>query len=143
MTTFEVRAKGSDKVLLVYSSDTDQPIEWTYYEFANYTHTPVKDAMPAAPGSPYDWLIDIGPFFDRFGALKMAVLISADPTVRAIVQDVTVRKWIDLRRPDVATALDAIASKVTGFSENLKHQILATPVSEEENRALRKLYFQG
>ena len=37
-------------------------------------------------------LIDIGPFFDRFGVAKMAVLMSSDPVVQAILRDVQARK---------------------------------------------------
>lgn len=89
-----------------------------------------------------DWLIDIGPFFDRFGGAKMAVLTSTDPQVQALLTDITVRKWIDLQRPDVAAGIDLLIAKgITGVTGALKTAILTTPVSAEENRALRRLYF--
>lgn len=95
---------------------------------------------PLTPADPCEWLIDIGPFFDRFGANKMAILTSADVTVKAVIQDVQIRKWIDLQRTDVAAALDVLVAKglITGTD---KTTILTTPVTVEENRALRKLYF--
>lgn len=90
---------------------------------------------------PWQFYIDIGPFFDRFGVAKMAVLMSADATVQAILRDVQVRKWIDLKRIDVAQSLAYIGSKVPALNAALQESILQTPVSFEENMALRKLYF--
>lgn len=101
----------------------------------------IAGAAPAAPEDATAWLIDIGPFVDRFSTAKMAVLTSAAPVVRAIVQDMYSRKWIDLRRPDVSQSIDAIAADVAAVTPALKDAILNTPVTAEENRALRKVYF--
>lgn len=90
---------------------------------------------------PCEWLMDVGPFFDRFGAVKMAVLSSSDAVVKAIVADVSVRKWVDLQRPDVASALVYIGSKVAAVNAALQTSILTTPVVEADRMALRKLYF--
>ena len=98
-------------------------------------------APPTPPADPGAHLIDIGPFFDRFGAAKMAVLTSADAGVKAILSDVQVRKWIDLQRTDVATSLAYIGTKVPAVDATLQTAILSTPVAPEENLALRKLYF--
>lgn len=89
---------------------------------------------------PAEWLIDIGAFFDRFGASKLPILMSTDTTVKALVQDIQVRKWIDLERADVAQALDILAAKSL-LSGAQKTAILTTPVSANENLALRKVYF--
>jgi len=101
----------------------------------------VQDVEPAQV-NPTEWLIDIGPFFDRFGAAKMAVLTSTDAGVKAILADTQVRKWIDLQRPDVAKSVAYIGSVVSAVKPALQKAILTTPVSPEENLALRKLYFQ-
>lgn len=90
---------------------------------------------------PCEWLMDVGPFFDRFGAVKMAVLTCTDAAVKAIVADVSVRKWVDLKRPDVASALVYIGSKVAAVDSALQTAILTTPVVEADRMALRKLYF--
>lgn len=87
------------------------------------------------------WLIDIGPFFDRFGAAKMAVLTSTDPGVRGILSDLQVRKWIDLQRADVALGLAYVGSVVPAVTAAMQAAILTTPVTEAENLALRRLYF--
>lgn len=106
-----------------------------------------QDGVLSAPAAvdlidPAQWLIDVGPFFDRFGAAKMAILTSTNATVKAIVSDLQVRKWVDLKRPDVATGIDAlIALGVAGVNAALKTAVLTTPVTTEENMALKKLYF--
>lgn len=96
---------------------------------------------PVVVVDPAEWLIDVGPFYDRFGAVKMAVLTSTDAGVKAILQDVGIRKWIDLQRADVASSLVYIGSVVPTLTAPLQTSILTTPVTIEENRALKKLYF--
>lgn len=98
-------------------------------------------AMEAAKLEQVKWLIDIGTFFDRFGAAKLAVLSSSDPTVQAIIRDVQTRKWIDLKRTDVAQSIAYIRTVVPAVTAELATAVLNTPVSEAENFALRKLYF--
>lgn len=100
-------------------------------------------APPAVPepAPAWAWLIDIGPFFDRFGSAKMAVLTSADSGVKAILADLQVRKWIDLQRADVATGLQYVGTVVPAVTAELQQAILTTPVEPEEHLALRKLYF--
>ena len=105
----------------------------------NYTLLP--DDAVAVVADPCLWLMDIGPFYDRFGPAKMAVLTSVDVGVKAILSDVSIRKWIDLQRADVASSLAYIGTKVPALTGALQTAILTTPVVAEENRALRKLYF--
>ena len=101
---------------------------------------PVETA-PVAPTPEWEWLIDIGPFFDRFGAAKMAVLTSADAGVQAILKDVQIRKWLDLKLPDLAQSVAYVGTKVPAVTAELQAAILNTPVAPDENLALRKLYF--
>lgn len=127
-----------------------------------YTVLPVLDGDPVSPGdryaegegfapavvtaapNPTEWLIDVGPFFDRFGAAKMAILTSSSPVAKALVTDCMVRRWIDLRRPDLPAAVDMlIAAGVQGVDAALKAVVLNTPVSQEENMALRVAFFGG
>ncbi len=89
---------------------------------------------------PLQWLIDVGPFFDRFAAKKLSILMSTDPLVQAIIKDVQIRKWVDLQRTDVAQALDNFVSKSLITAEE-KTTILTSPVQYVENLALRKTYF--
>jgi hypothetical protein len=99
--------------------------------------------IPQTPLYSTEWLIDIGPFFDRFGAFKMAVLTSTDAGIKAILQDVSIRKWIDLKRPDVAQSLAYIGSVIPAFDLTAQQAIVNTPVQVVENLALKQLYFKG
>lgn len=97
---------------------------------------------PVVPAEPeWAWYIDIGPFFDRFGVAKMAVLTSADVGVQAILKDIQVRKWIDLMLPEVAQSLAYVGTKVPAVTPALQSAILTTKPALVENLALRKLYF--
>lgn len=99
-------------------------------------------SQPAPPvADPTEWFIDLGPFYDRFGAAKMAVLTSTDAGVKAILMDTQIRKWIDLQRADVASSLAYIASVVPALTPAIQTAILTTPVAYAENAALKKLYF--
>lgn len=110
--------------------------DWTYdgNDFHPPTITPAVD--------PAEWFIDVGPFFDRFGALKMAILTSPDAGVKAILADLQVRHWIDLKRPDVAQGLAYVGSVVTQLTPALQAVVMTTPVAITENLVLRKLYFK-
>lgn len=102
---------------------------------------PIQPEPEPVPAPAWEWFIDLGPFYDRFGATKMAVLTSADPGIKAIIADLNIRKWVDLKRPDVAQALAYVGSVVTSVTPALQTSILDTPVTAEENLALRKQYF--
>ena len=110
------------------------------WDGANFV-APAAPPEPEPTTQPCEWLIDIGSFFDRFGATKMAVLTSSDAGVQAILKDTQVREWIDLKHPDVASSIAYIGTKVPTLAAELQSAILNTPVTETENLALRKLYF--
>lgn len=102
---------------------------------------PPAPPEPEAPVPPvYVNYIDIGPFFDRFKAQKLPVLINQDPTIKALLSDIQIRKWIDLSLPEVQQAVGYIATVIPAVAP-LVPSILATPVQDHENLALRKLYF--
>ena len=102
----------------------------------------VETPEPPAPAAPeWEWYIDIGPFFDRFGSAKMPVLTSADVGVQAILKDTQVRKWLDLKLPELTQSVQYVASKVKAVTPEIVDSIMNTPVSENENLALRKTYF--
>jgi hypothetical protein len=109
------------------------------YPEGNYRKVP--DTPVQVPAQPWEWLIDVGAYFDRFGAAKMAVLTSSDVGVQAIIKDTQVRKWLDLKLPEIASALAYVGTKIPGVTPELQQSILNTPVEEKDNLALRKLYF--
>ena len=117
----------------------DEQLMLERYPEGNYRKVP--DTPVQVPAQPWEWLIDVGAYFDRFGAAKMAVLTSSDVGVQAIIKDTQVRKWLDLKLPEIASALAYIGTKVPSVTRELQKSILNTPVEEKENLALRKLYF--
>jgi hypothetical protein len=119
----------------------DVGIGWVYDGVEFLAPVPVATPTPAPIVNVWEWYIDLGPFFDRFDTAKTAVLTSADAGVKAILEDVKIRKWIDLQRADVASSLAYIGTKVPALDSALQAAILTTPVASEENLALRKLYF--
>jgi hypothetical protein len=126
------------RLALVVPPSSPVDVGWGHGPDGFYRIGPAPEPVPPAT----QWLIDIGPFFDRFGAAKMALLTSGNATVQALVKDLQVRKWIDLQRADVAAGIDAlIALGVAGIDAELKTAVLTTPVADAENFALRKVYF--
>lgn len=101
----------------------------------------VEPPAPVPEPPVYSTYIDLGPFYDRFKSAKLAVLTSNDPGVKAIIADLNIRKWVDLVRPDVASALQYVGTQVPALTAELQTEILTTPVQDHENLALRKLYF--
>ena len=118
MTTYIVTAKATGAE--VYRYDSAEPVEWGGMGFDTHDHTAHTEPAPApeAPGNPADWYINVGPFYDRFGAFKLPILASTDPLVQAIIKDTSVRKYIDLkgRRTELAQAIGLLQSKGFGIS---------------------------
>lgn len=84
----------------------------------------------------YFW-IDVGPFFDRIGAKRLQVLASADATVQAIVRDVQVRQYVDLKRADVPAALDLLIA--AGVINSADKTALLNPVTTDYERHVKGL----
>jgi hypothetical protein len=88
------------------------------------------------------WLIDIGPLFDRFGLLQIAILANPDNENQAVIKTIMARKYIDLQRADIPQMMAIIKSKNPGIvTDALIASVLTTPVAPHENSSLRKLYF--
>lgn len=113
-----------------------------------FSYPPVTPP-PVVP-DPCAWLIDQGPFADRLGSKTFAVDTSTVPGVIAVSKDLARRKWIDLKDLRVAGGLYYLAGHATPVLGTLAPAILTdaevvailtTPVTDAENRALRKVYF--
>jgi hypothetical protein len=94
-----------------------------------------------APSIDTSRLIDLGPFFDRFGAAMMPVLMSTNPAVAAIRENLNARKWVDLSRPDVTQSLAFVGSVVAELTPELRATIINSAVTQAEQMALIKTYF--
>lgn len=146
MTEYKVYSRATGAFMTSYRSPSDAPIDMAAYGFAEYDHQPQSDdaiAQPIEVNDHFAYLIDIGPYFDRFGVAKLPVLACADNVVQAIVRDVSVRKWIDLKRPEVAQALAYITTKVPEVTPEIVQAVLAYPVLPQENAVLRTSGYMG
>ena len=80
---------------------------------------------PAPPQEPEaSWFISVGAFYDRFAEHKWSIMSSTDAAIQALIKDCSVRKFIDLQRPDLSMALDLIIA--AGFPVD-KTGILSAP----------------
>ena len=79
------------------------------YMKANYADGSYRlAATPAPEPGPTPKHISVGAFFDRFGAHKYPILSSTDLGVKALIQDCSVRKYIDLDNPDLPAGLQML-----------------------------------
>ena len=140
MSVIEILNDESEVINTIVTSE--EYAEATYPGRWRVVETPEPPA-PAPTAPVWEWYIDVGPFFDRFGAAKMAVLTSGDVGVQAILKDTQIRKWLDLRLPEIAQSVQYIASKVPALTAELQDQTVNTKPAEHENLALRKLYFSS
>lgn len=81
------------------------------------------------PPEPTNRHITVGAFFDRFGAQKWAILASTDAMVQALIADASVRKFIDLDRPDLLHALQMVQGR--GFEID-PQAIVSAPIQPGE-----------
>lgn len=115
MSDFKVLRKSDGEEVLRYSADTAQTING--FDLVDYDHVEfVPDEPVPTPVNPANWKIDVGSFFDRFGASRLAILSSQDPLIQAVIKDASVRKCIDLigRRDDLLQVIGLLNSK--GFA---------------------------
>jgi len=139
MPNYLVYEKSSGIDVYAYNSDVVSNAE--VYPLALYSHVAEEsNQFDYHPGDKRTkWLIDIGPFFDRFSTNKYSILMSTDPVVRVIVDDVRVRKWVDLSRLDVGQAIDVLIAKNL-CHPTMKDDILTSPVMPLEQVALMATY---
>lgn len=114
MSEYVVTRKSDGVEIYRYSADA--PIEWSGMEFATHDHTPLiqYEAVSILPvADPARWRIYVGPFFDRFGAHKLAILSDPDPVVQAVIKDASVRSYIDLlgRRDELLQVIGLLNAK--------------------------------
>jgi len=77
------------------------------------------------------WFINVGAFFDRFGAKALAITSSTDPQVMGAITLILPRMFVDLRRPDLSAILDMLVSKGLITAEE-KTAIISPPTTDYE-----------
>ena len=133
MTTYAVTLKTTNVEVCRY--DADAPVEWSGMEFVTHSHTPLAEpGVVEAVVVPEEWFINVGPFFDRFGAYKLPILASADAYVQAVIKDSSVRMYIDLkgRRGELVQVIGLLQSK--GFAVTTASVLDVKPTAGEVYR---------
>lgn len=118
-------------------------------EFIDSFHpgaTPVYDT-PAAQRpveqDPRQWWIDVGPFYDRFGADAMAIAASDHGACKAVQIMTGVRQYVDLKDPRIGQMIDMLIAMAQPaaqpwapgsgpMTEAKKDAILNTPTTDYE-----------
>lgn len=80
---------------------------WTGVEWVELPY--VAPPAPVEPeADPRLWWVDVGPFYDRFGPDALAIAASDHGACKAVQTLTSVRKYIDLRDPRVASMIDML-----------------------------------
>ena len=135
MSQYKATHKSSGEVV-EYDADMPQPEHLTDYwrveEISIASVAPDVEEQPVVV-DPALWRIDVGSFFDRFGEAKISILASENPIVKAMITDVSVRKYISLveRKDELTQMLGLIQTLVSGISLDVA-AILETEPTEAE-----------
>jgi hypothetical protein len=93
MPTYKITSTGNIIIADQAFMDAQHPNDYTL----------VPDPVLPSPPPPFNttWLMDVGSYYDEFGAAKLAVLSSSDSIIKAAISDASVRNYIDKSRSDV------------------------------------------
>ena len=129
MPIYNVIRKSDNEKIYTYSADS--VIEWNGMELTTHYHTEVVEVVEEEIFIPEKWYINVGAFYDRFGAYKIPILASSNPIVQAIIKDTTVRKYIDLkgRRQELVQAMYLLQSE--GFAVDIQSVLDVEPNNVE------------
>jgi hypothetical protein len=101
---------------------------------------------------PYEFLLDIAPFTDRLEPYKYQIDSHIDPFIQYFNRDLSRRKYVDLRDPKVAVALNYMAGHTLPgigtiaapiFDDAFVATVLTTPTTLKENMSLRSTKVLG
>ena len=102
-------------------------------------------AVPEPPAEPDPrlWWMDVGPFYDRFGADAVAIAASDNGACKAVQTLTGVRKYVDLKDPRIGQMIDMLIATAQPAAQpwapgsgpmtvEKKEAILTTPTTEYE-----------
>lgn len=89
------------------------------------------------PLSPEYFWIDVGPFFDRFGAKALTITSSTNTTVQGLITLILPRKYVDLKRADLPQMLGVLQQ--LGLVTSSEVTTVLNPVTTELERHIKGL----
>lgn len=120
----------------VFGSDEEvekmYPGQWTYL----YTRSTLPSWSDTQLDQRYYW-IDVGPFFDRFGAKALDITGSTDPQVQGLITLLLPRKYVDLKRQDLPSMLDLLVAK--GLINSTDKANVLNPQTTEYERHIKDM----
>lgn len=117
----------------------------THWVLVEYVAPPAP-VPPTPPVDPYEFLLDIAPFTDRLEPYKFQIDTHTDPFIQYFNRDLNRRKYVDLKDPRVAVALNYMAGHTIAgigtiatpiFADAFVAKVLTTPTTHAENNVLR------
>ncbi len=107
---------------------------------------------PPAPPPVYKMYLDVGAWWRRFGALKIAILSNTDTNLQAAVKYIMSLHWVDLEDPETAAIcaymlgttipdVGTIAAPIAGLTQAIVTSVLTTVPIPAEQHVLVKMYF--
>ena len=93
-----------------------------------FVNTPLAP-VPVSDSDTTPKHISVGAFFDRFGALKYPILASTDASVKALITDCSVRRYIDLDNVQLSYGIDMLIA--AGYAVD-KVAILTGEIADTE-----------
>lgn len=114
---------------------------FTLANFAEGTYRAVPE--PPAEPDPRLWWLDVGPFYDRFGADAIAIAAGDNGACKAVQTLTGVRKYVDLKDPRIGQMIDMLIATAQPAAQpwapgsgpmtvEKKEAILTTPTTEYE-----------
>ncbi len=105
---------------------------------------PDPDLPPPVSGPSWDddlpdeyYWIDVGPFFDRFGAKALAITSSSNATVQGLVTLILPRKYVDLKRSDLPLMVGLLQQM--GLIDAADFAGVMNPITTEAERHIKGL----
>lgn len=119
-------------------------IGWEYYN--DFTPPPTTPNTPddftfEEERNPWDNLLDVDAYIQRFGTVKTALLTSDNIHVRAHLAELQFKPWVDVSDTMIKDALDLLATVMPELTEDIIANILSTNIADSEQRILRQRYY--
>ena len=119
------------------------------YPAGSWRVAAVQPEVPKASADPRLLWLDVGPFYDRFGADALAIAASNHGACKAVQTLTGVRKYIDLADPRIGAMIDMLIATAqpaaaafapgSGPMTAAKKAAILNPVTTEHERHVRGL----
>ena len=119
-------------------------IGWEYYN--DFVPPPAIASIPEdftfeKEPAPWDNLLDVDAYIQRFGMAKTALLTSDNIHARAHLAELQFKPWVDVTDDALKSTLETLASVIPELTLEIVDSILSTDIKDFEQRILRQRYY--